>query len=894
LNKYKKIAIYVFSSILGLVLIGAILTYVFEDKVKQFALAKINQYLDAEITAESIEFTLFQRFPNASLKFKNVLLKDKEANNDTILFAQDLYLKMSIWDLYDKKYDVKAIEVNKGYFNLKVNSSGKENYIFWKQEEVKDSVSDFSFALNQVKFKNSRICYINKVTKQDYKVLAYNLTLNGNFTSEEFELKASSNLFINHFKSSDISYISNQESKFNTEMLVNTVEKSLRINIANLKVAELNFKTGGYYNYESGFIEYVVMGDDIELTELFSVFSEDIFKDVTQYKSKGVLDFSAKIEGKSSKLESPTVTADFEIENGSLTEQKNNITLSQLNLKGSYYSATKKEPSKLYINQFSGNFEDGNFSGEVSLNDLNYPDVSLNCSGKLNLNTLFKFFPSEKLKSLSGEVDFKTKITGKIVNESFNLKQSEGDLTFNKLNLELTDNNLAFSNLSGDFELRKNHAYISNLNGNVNSTQFKMEGYFQNFLPYILLTNEKLVIEADVWVGKANLKELMDASKSKSTVETSSTPNVDMNFRLRADEITYGKLEAKNIHTNVKIIDKNIYYQNLKFDATQGSYASNGELVLLKNNNYWFNGIAYASKVDASDFFYQLDNFGQEYLKNNNIKGFVDADITFSMELDDAFNIIPSSIIANSNLHFDKGELVDVSLINEIVEYMVKDWKVKPFVDEKLLIQKAKHIKFDALDMTVIIKDEKINILYTEVRSSFIDINGQGIHSFNHDLDYKFDFRLKDILVKKQPDTESEFGGYEVEDKKSGIRVFVKVGGNVDAPKYGYDMMSHKKYLEVQKEQEKQSVKSILKDEFGLFKKDTSLLAKPKEEQAKAKFVVDWDEMDKEEKVDSTSINSDKNIQEKEKKKKERMDKFVKKLGGEQNKETETKFKIDE
>jgi hypothetical protein len=892
LNRFKKIALYTLSSLAGIALLGAILTRVYEDDIKQFAIAKINEYLDAEISAEEVDFTLFKRFPNASLRFKNVLLKDKINTNDTIIFAQDLYLKMSIWDVIDKNYNVNAIEVNTALLNLHIDKNGKENYIFWKQDDVRDSISDFSFNLNQVTFKKTHIKYVNSAILQDYHFYANNLTLNGEFSSDEFTLKSNADLYAHYFKSEGITYLANQPCVLSTEMNVNTLEKAVKINFGDLKIADISFRTGGYYNYGASFIEYVIMGNDIKIISLLSAFPEDFFKDISNYNSKGILAFSASIKGRSNKTETPIVEANFEIADGSLTETKNKITLSELFLKGKYTSANKEKSSQLNVETFSGKFQDGYFNGSINVTDLTSPSIVLNCSGNLNLNTLYQFFPSNKLKSLSGNIDFSTSIAGKFQEEDFSLKHSEGNVDFKQLAFELTDNDLVFTELSGNFQLKKNHAHISNLKGKISNTAISVEGYFQNFLPYILLPNEKLVVEADVWVGNANLKELMEKSTPKTSSENTSTPNVDMSFRLHAEQIIYGKLQAQNIKANVQIIDKNIYYQNLTFNATKGNYESSGELLMLKNSNYIFSGTASAKQVDAPDFFNQLDDFGQEYLTHKNIKGLVDADIKFSFQLTPNFDILKNTIVSSTNLLFAKGELIDVPLINEIAEYMVKDWKVKPFLDEKLLVQKAKHIKFQELALTVIIQNEIIHIPYTKVKSSLIDINGEGTHGFNDDINYKFDFLLKDILVKKQPDTE-EFSGYELEEK-SGLRVFVKVDGTVEKPKYGYDMISHKKYREMVKEQEKNNVKSILKDEFGLFKKDTSLLAKPKEEQAKAKFVVDWDEMDKEERVDSTSINSKKNIEEKEKKKTERMDRFVKKLGGEQNKETETKFKIDE
>ncbi|MFP5471945.1 MAG: hypothetical protein ACLGGV_10160, partial [Bacteroidia bacterium] len=510
MKRFKKIVIYVVSSFLALIVLGVIFTYVFEDKVKAFAMQEINKHLVAEMSAEEIDFSFFQRFPNASLNFKNVLLKDK---NDTIIFAKNLYLKMNVWDLLNKKYDVKAIEIDESKLNLTIDKYGNENYIFWK-EDTSTTTENFSFNLEKVDFYKSNLKFRNQALKQSISTEIDYLSLQGAFNEDVFSMEAKSNLFIHHFKSSNVNYIKNQKCKIYTELKVDNNEQAVRVNIGDIKIADLNFVSGGYYNYNSNFMELVIQGNKIDLNSLFSVFPEDLFKEFTEYKSKGVLTFDARIKGRSSTTETPDITAEFEINNGSITENKNDITLSNLNLLGSYTSKNKNNHSEIRLKNFSGYFEDGNFSGYLTLTNLSNPTINLMCSGKLNLNTLYRFIPSNKLNNLSGEVDFNAEINAKNSGKDIQISKSEGMASFTNLNFTLTDNNLVFENLNANFHLKQNHAYVTDLSGKINSTEFTIDGYFRNFLPYLLLKNEKLTIEADVWSGKTDLKLLLGASQS--------------------------------------------------------------------------------------------------------------------------------------------------------------------------------------------------------------------------------------------------------------------------------------------------------------------------------------------------------------------------------------------
>jgi hypothetical protein len=80
----------------------------------------------------------------------------------------------------------------------------------------------------------------------------------------------------------------------------------------------------------------------------------------------------------------------------------------------------------------------------------------------------------------------------------------------------------------------------------------------------------------------------------------------------------------------------------------------------------------------------------------------------------------------------------------------------------------------------------------------------------------KFDFR--DLLGA---DRDSEFG--TVIDDETGMKIFLRMYGDLDNPTIEWDKSSRKQEAKEQWAQEKETLKSILKSEFGVFKKDTAV-----------------------------------------------------------------------
>ena len=117
-NKVKKVIIRVLlgliSFILLLVITGFLIVYFNQDKIKRIFVTELNKSLRSEISVKDIDFSVFAKFPNASLRFKDVLAKDAitSLHKDTLLAAKSIYLEFNLWDIYYKDYKIKKIEIN--------------------------------------------------------------------------------------------------------------------------------------------------------------------------------------------------------------------------------------------------------------------------------------------------------------------------------------------------------------------------------------------------------------------------------------------------------------------------------------------------------------------------------------------------------------------------------------------------------------------------------------------------------------------------------------------------------------------------------------------------------------------------------------------------------------
>ena len=143
-----------------------------------------------------------------------------------------------------------------------------------------------------------------------------------------------------------------------------------------------------------------------------------------------------------------------------------------------------------------------------------------------------------------------------------------------------------------------------------------------------------------------------------------------------------------------------------------------------------------------------------------------------------------------------------------------------------------------------------------EIKNSALDFKCSGSQTFAGKLDYHIQLRWKDILDKRNKEKrneEEEFG--EISDDGKSRLLFIKIGGSTDKPVIGYDKKGLVKKINNDIKQEKGSLKNLLKEEWGWFKKDSTVV-KAKREKAKEEtkpnggtpFKIKWDDADKKDK----------------------------------------------
>lgn len=848
---------------------GIVAGIVYADEVRKIVLNELNKHLLTEFQVGSVDFSVIRKFPFAALEFKEVLVKDSFKKNDTLLQASSVFLYFNLIDVLKGKYSLKKIQVKDAFANPIIDANGKENFEFWDSKPDKGEKA-VSFSIEEVLLKNVNIHFIDLRHHHNISVKTEKSVLSGNFSSEKFTLKTALGFFADDITFNKITYVRKQPVKIALHLYVDKADSKYHFKKSDISIAGLRFLADGTIEKapKGTEVNLSFIGNEISIKSLLSLLPEQFREYTEAYDSNGLFRVSGKVSGLANENSFPLIKADFEIGNGEFYHKKSKIKAEQIKLNGSFDSHT----GNLSIPGFYCTLGSGEFEGKIHIRDLKNPQINLELVSKVELSEIYNLFPSENIENISGKVAIDASFSGQLkaqkdyTSDDFRLSKSWGKLNLVDVNVKLKENPHPYSNINAGLVFDNNDVIIQKFSGNYSGSDFELNGFFRNVFSWFFVEDENLVVDAKLTSKKINLNELLAGGGNTATdtsYKFSFGKNTSLFLNLSAGELEFRKFRAGNITGKITFKDNKLRLDGGRFSALEGDFTLSGSLGETENQNWKIDCDSYISNININSLFNQMENFGQEVLQDKHISGKATVSVKFSAVLNNNLEFDRKSLYCLANLLVEEGELKDFQPLMDLSAFI----KVPDF----------KNVKFAAIKNEVEIKDEKIYLPKMDINSSAIDITISGVHGFNDEIDYRLRLLLSDILARKAKDNNknnTEFG-FVQDDERRKMSVFVAMKGTVKKPKISYDGIGLREKVKQDVQAEKQTVKSILKDEFGAYKSDSTLKSPSKAKQVNHQ--VEWDEFDKKEE----NKEKPKPSLEPEKKEKGKFGKWLDKVGNE-------------
>ncbi len=827
----KKLILY--TTITGALLFSVLVVFgfLFQDQIIRSLQGELNKHLNAEIQVGEIELSFISNFPLASVILNDAVgfeSKNFSANPDTLFVFESFELSFNILDVVDGNYVLSELSAQQGFLNLKVAKSGEENYLIF-DSNPKDS-SSFSLNLESVHLQNVAIGFKDYGSTDGYRCYFNNAIAKGSFTDTQIDVALFGTIHVKQLELENNWYLTHEKARVDIGIAMNLETGSFQISRGFLTLRE-NFKFEVKGKTNSNLFHYTFDAKNLDVAKVRTLVPERHLNVLKAYNLDGDLDVFVELKRLSTK-KYPSITGKFKASDGNLVYTKTGESV-QIKLAvgtfdlGRYAAATS---TQVDVTAFTLSTKEASVKGTLFLKNLDHPSYSLNVSGNADLFEISKLTDLGNGFGMSGLAQFDIQMKGRITDfdsiTASEIRSIKGlaDLKLREVVIRIKGLP-SFENIRSDLKVGPKDVYIANFSASIANSKTTGTAKLHNWLDYVLKKSKRLDITGDIRTEALIMSDWVNESEENKR----STPKVFPEFLSYSGHVEIGTFKDQEIiftqlRSDITYFPSTLKLSNTYFSGFNGAVYANIKL------SEWVNGFGVhgqltTKNIDIREVLRINKNFGFDFISYKEIKGALHSSIDFDFTTNKAFVVDKSSVIVDGDVMLLNGELIENKLLYSIPKEVESNKIISLFVNLDLFEERLHHIKFDTISNHISIKNEVISIPGMTLKSSAINIGVQGTHTFSNEMDYYMNFNLNNVLGKKEPITDAY--GFIEDDEKGNrnmyLHVYTKKGQLVvDVDKFG-----SKKIVNLPQSHEMKVVKSILKEEIGLFKKDTSVVVEP-------------------------------------------------------------------
>lgn len=819
-SRLKKFLLRLFAVIFSLVALACaallVVTLLFGDKVKQFAIAEINKRLATEMTVDgAITFSVFAHFPYASVTFEKVSIIGTLPDKDTLLACDEISLLISLNDLWNGRYVIHRLTAENGTLSVVIDGNGNRNYDIIKKSAGPQN--DFLLRINDARLYNFRVNYLDEVNEQDYSLLTGETKLTGEFASEQFTLGIDADAVTSYLKSRGVDYLHHRTLLLKGQIECEPAKNHYVFRSAQITIDGSDFTLSGELTGQPDGTNLALRmgGSKQTVSELLALLPAEAVRNLSAYKMSGRVSWTGEINGLMNEKTHPLLTAKFQIDRGAFGTGEFENALTSITVEGSYSngSARQASTSEILIDRFSAEVAGNELKGSFVLRNFRNPEVNAMLDGEAMLEKIYPLFKNEHVESVSGSVTFRScyyrGAVSALISTALNMNKIQAGGQFEVKDLKVVTPQATYDRINGTFEIANNDIRFKACTIRAGESDLQFNGTVSNFFPFLFtelsdsaVTGQKIGLDAMLASDKLNWEDLIGTSSSTGSGNYE-IPAVF--YRLAGSvtgtvkEFSFKRFNAANISGKVLFLPHQIYFNDIRLSAEGGTAGANGTLDISRSNRSRLDATVSLQQLELSRLFYEFDNFNQSTLTDKNLKGKITAGISLqAIWNENRFNA--DALHAVADVSVENGELNNFEPMLALATFI----KVK----------ELRNITFSKMQNQIEIRNKKVLIPAMDIFSNALNVHLSGTHGFDNMIDYKVQLNLLRLLTDKFRKSNNQAN--EAEQTTEGfLNLYLTMTGPAGDPVIRFDKQSVKQKIATDLAEEKQNLKEILRKEFS-------------------------------------------------------------------------------
>jgi len=764
-----------------------VLVTFYKKEMANLIVVELNEKYGLQLQVESVSVSFLTNWPQTSVELENVVCHNEGnvTTREPLLKATSIAISFDLKRMLHREFIAQTLTIKGADVLLLRNIDGTENFSF-KNQNADDSTSDtessVKFELDRIVFKNCNFQFRNLQRPQNLDFAISNASIRLKHFEDGIEGNLLGKFVVSEllFNKKKGAFLEDQAVELDLRLAYFRETKSICIlpSSTALIADQLLEITSIIETNERKRLALIIDAKKVDFNKTLKLLTPKIQKMLANFDVQNGISGKVLLVINIGKREEPVLIIDLLGQNNSVSIGNSKIPYSDVWFKGKIVSLDSTgqcgdgDNATVKFTNVRGKLYDFPFTATISVKSFSEPFVYVT-AGLLVESSKIKFDVAQDFV-LQGSTFANVKYSG----PASNLNSHE--FLDHPMNLQavLTFKNMSYREMNRDYLYKVNgKALVSNkdlsfknLNLNTVFGDVVLTGKAENFVNYVLGFSKGFKAKLDARSDKLDFNPLFqnpeivstrenqakDKKKKQATVESiTKAPQSKFEFdvQLFAKKMLIRKLEAQSTTADLHYKTGLLELKSVNFLSCDGMIFAKGTLQDFNK----FKADATVVNVNVNKLFTQCENFGQEAVLSENLKGTISLEAKFSTELDAKMGIVPETIKGDVSLKLRDGHLLNFEPIKNLSNFLFKN---RDFQD----------VAFSELREKFILEGYRMEIQELEVASNVLNLYVvDGIYNFKGNSSINILVPWNN-LRKRERDHVPKSSGISAEDAK-GIKL---------------------------------------------------------------------------------------------------------------------------
>ncbi len=737
-----------------LLLVGGVSwwAHVQRNQVLQWILVEINQNLNGQISAKSLDFTPFARGSGIGFTLREVAIYDSAyAQHRTKLLAvRRINVGIGVQNLLKGQFELKSVGIEEGTIRLFKQKNGYNNTHFFENgnsNRLPDGKNGFAArffgGLQSVCFKDVAFQLDDSVAHKKIAFTLQDITNDLSHTPALWHTHWRGSVYFEEltFNAERGTFLRQKNTQTDLHIRYDPLQQYLYLDSSRLQVAQDWLGLQGAFGFlGKGVLKLNIQTDTLAVARALTLLPQPLANTITEFGVLPVVKANIQLDGLLNESGTPRIDIDFQTD--TFRYETPVGTLMRIKAVANYTNhldprlGTTDQNSRISVTRLSGLLAGAvPYRAVFTVSNLENPQLAMNGVIETDLvrcNNLL----DDRCRFGSGKATVSYRYRGQMF-PLFDPKRNvlngtlRGEVTLDKGTFWYTPQRLHLTNATGKIEFDENRLRVSFLHLNHQHNLVKMSGKIVGLLPYIFQSNGKVTADWAIstpdlsldWIQ--NSKETNPKRRKKRSISAlidNVLARLNCKLTVVAKRVRFRRFRATDVLAKLQLSSSTIELKNGKMNAFGGSFGLSGGV----NNLHLPTRQLYASgtigRAEVKKVFQGFENFSQKTITDHHLSGTLSSAFEFRANTKKDFSIWPNSMTAKVNVVLEKGELTHFEPIKQVQRFLFKR-------------RNFDQIRFATIQNEFNLTGKMLNISKMAVESSVLTMFVEGVYSFENKTD---------------------------------------------------------------------------------------------------------------------------------------------------------------